>query len=156
MQRDDIVEFAKGVAPFVREVVAEATAIPPELMARIKSATELLQDPPPQPVEPPPLDIAEPTRSVTGAVITRSGELAIAYSDGSGERLGHVIGPPGEKGAQGDRGADGVGVKGDEGPPGRDGVSVTAASINRDGELVLTLSDGSVLTPGRVVAGKRA
>ena len=32
----------------------------------------------------------------------------------------------------------------------------TAAAINRDGELMLTLSDGSVLTPGRVAAAKRA
>jgi hypothetical protein len=50
-----------------------------------------------------------------------------------------VIGPPGEQGA-----------RGDEGPPGRDGISVTAAAINRDGELMLTLSNGTVLTPGRV------
>ena len=92
---------------------------------------------------------------MTGAVITRSGELAVSYSDGSSERLGHVIGPQGEKGAQGEPGRDGIGMKGEDGPPGRDGVSVTAASINRDGELMLTLSDGSVLTPGRVVAAKR-
>jgi len=89
-------------------------------------------------------------------VITRAGELAVSYSDGTSERLGHVIGPQGEKGLQGERGADGIGIRGDVGPPGRDGVSVTAASINRDGELMLTLSDGSVLTPGRVVAAKRA
>ena len=34
---------------------------------------------------------------------------------------------------------------------GRDGVSVTAAGINLAGELTLTLSDGTVLTPGVVV-----
>jgi hypothetical protein len=59
-----------------------------------------------------------------------------------------VIGPPGERGLAGRDGADGA--KGDEGPPGRDGISITAAAINRDGELMLTLSNGTVLTPGRV------
>jgi len=59
-----------------------------------------------------------------------------------------VIGPPGEHGPAGRDGVDGE--KGDEGPPGRDGISITAASINRDGELMLTLSNGTVLTPGRV------
>ena len=93
-------------------------------------------------------------RSVTGTVITRSGELAVSYSDGSSERLGSVIGPQGEKGGQGEPGRDGIGMKGEDGPPGRDGVSVTATSINRDGELMMTLSDGSVLTPG-IVAPKR-
>ena len=48
-------------------------------------------------------------------------------------------------------GVDGVSVKGDEGPPGRDGISIIATAINRDGELILTLSDGTLLTPGRVV-----
>jgi len=56
-----------------------------------------------------------------------------------------VIGPPGERGPAGNDGA-----KGDEGPPGRDGISITAAAINRDGDLMLTLSNGTVLTPGRV------
>ena len=33
---------------------------------------------------------------------------------------------------------------------GRDGVSVTGAAINHKGELMLTLSDGTILTPGRI------
>ena len=33
---------------------------------------------------------------------------------------------------------------------GRDGVSVVGAAINHKGELMLTLSDGTILTPGRV------
>lgn len=59
-----------------------------------------------------------------------------------------VIGPAGERGPPGHNGADGS--RGDEGPPGRDGISIMAAAINRDGELMLTLSNGTVLTPGRV------
>jgi hypothetical protein len=156
MQRDDIAALAKGMVPFVREVVGEANALPPELMARVKAATELLAEPLPQPVETELIDVAqvEPLRSVRGAVITRSGELALAYSDGSSERLGHVIGPQGERGPTGERGADGIGSKGDDGPPGRDGVSVQSATI-RGGELIMTLSDGTVLSPGRVGPAKK-
>jgi hypothetical protein len=68
-----------------------------------------------------------------------------------------VVGPPGESGrpgrdgTDGRDGIDGIGIKGDEGPPGRDGISIIATAINRDGELILTLSDGTLLTPGRVV-----
>ena len=32
----------------------------------------------------------------------------------------------------------------------RDPVSVTVAAINHKGELMLTLSDGTILTPGRI------
>ena len=35
---------------------------------------------------------------------------------------------------------------------GRDGVSVQGAAINHKGELMLTLSDGTILTPGRITA----
>jgi len=143
-----------------RVKAVEAPALPAELVERLKSASEALAQPLPEPhsdavsaTSAPP---QEPPRRVAGAIITRGGELAVSYSDGTSERLGHVIGPQGEKGAPGERGADAVGMQGDAGPPGRDGVSVTAASINRDGELMLTLSDGTVLTPGRVVAAKRA
>jgi hypothetical protein len=165
MQRDDIAELAKGMVPFVREVVAEATVVPVELAVQLKAAAEVLAEPLPRNDVAPVVDIAgevarqlERLRRVIGAVITRDGELAITYSDGSIDRLGHVIGPPGEKGAQGERGdigSDGIGIKGDEGPPGRDGVSVEQAAINRDGELMLTLSDGTVLMPGRVVVLER-
>jgi hypothetical protein len=135
----------------------ETPELPPDLVERLKSATEALAGPPQRELELVTVDpVLAPPRSVTGTVITRSGELAVSYSDGSSERLGHVIGPQGEKGLQGDRGEPGsVGMRGEDGPPGRDGVSVTAANINRDGELMLTLSDGSVLTPGKVVAAKR-
>ena len=91
---------------------------------------------------------AEPPRRVTGTMITRDGMLAVSYSDGTLERHGPVIGPPGEAGPQGAPGRDGA--KGDEGPPGRDGVSVAAAAVNSRRELMLTLSDGTVLTPGRI------
>jgi hypothetical protein len=151
MQHDEITELAKGLVPFVREVVAEATVVPVELAVQLKAAAAVLAEPMPAPPEFVPPGIP---RRVTGAVITRSGELAVAYSDGTSERLGPVIGPPGEKGAPGEAGRDGL--KGEDGSRGRDGTSVTGAAINRDGELMLTLSDGTVLTPGRVVAREPA
>jgi len=134
----------------------EATPVPPYLVERLQSVMEALAQPMPEYIDVAPVAVATPAlRNITSTVITRDGSLAISYSDGSGERLGNVIGPAGEKGLPGERGEPGIGIKGDAGPPGRDGVGVTAASINRDGELMLTLSDGSVLSPGRVTAAKK-
>jgi hypothetical protein len=115
-------------------------AVPPALAEQVRAAARLLEQPP----------IDHPVaRHLTGTMITRGGELAVSYSDGSNERLGSVVGPPGERGPVGASGA--IGADGHQGPPGRDGISIIAAAINRDGELMLTMSDGTVLTPGRVV-----
>jgi len=135
----------------------EAAPVPPDLAERLKSVLEAMAQPMPEYIDVAPVAVAPAAslRNVTGAVITRDGSLAISYSDGSGERLGNVIGLQGEKGLPGERGEPGIGIKGDAGPPGRDGVGVTAAAINRDGELMLTLSDGSVLSPGRVTPAKK-
>lgn len=81
------------------------------------------------------------------------------------------MGPAGPAGADGKDGADGecgpVGPTGDMGPmgpagtaakdgaDGRDGVGLTGALISRDGNLVLTLSDGGIRELGAVV-GKDA
>ena len=96
--------------------------VPPEISAQLKSITAALAEPMPQPA------LAPPVERVTGPP-----------------------GEPGTPGRDGRDGVDGVSIKGDEGPPGRDGISIIATAINRDGELILTLSDGTLLTPGRVV-----
>lgn len=168
MDDNDLTELARGVVPFVHEAIAETLAkvppLPPDLLEQIKAAAEILQQPPPPPrnavtVMP---DISgeiekaiEKMRRPTRFDVTRAGELAVYYSDGTNEKLGLVIGPPGEKGQAGEPGRDGIGLKGDDGPPGRDGAGVTAAAINRGNELMLTLSDGTVLTPGRVGPAKK-
>jgi hypothetical protein len=111
----------------LRELIdaLDNNSVPPEIAAQLKSITEALAEPMPEPAQ------AQPAE--------------------------RVIGPPGPKGADGANGVDGrdgvdgVSIKGDEGPPGRDGISIIATAINRDGELILTLSDGTLLTPGRVV-----
>ena len=96
MQRDDIAALAKGMVPFVREVAAETNAMPPELALRLKAAADSWPNHcrNRSRTGQPGIAVIE-QRRVTGAVITRSGELALAYSDGSSERLGHVIGPQG-------------------------------------------------------------
>lgn len=59
-------------------------------------------------------------------------------------------GRPGKDGAKGDRGD--AGRDGRDGVDGVDGVSVTAARIDFDGSLVITLSSGRELNVGEVVA----
>jgi hypothetical protein len=69
-------------------------------------------------------------------------------------------GEPGETGPQGERGVEGAqgpqGERGERGEPGelgergREGTGIAGAAITREGELMLTLSDGTILTPGRV------
>ena len=123
----------------------DAGELPAELVEQINSTKQMLQEPLPVP------EIArqaEPPRHITGSMITRDGMLAVSYSDGTIERLGPVIGPSGEAGPQGAPGRDGA--KGDEGPPGRDGVGIAAYAINRKGELMITGTDGTVHTPGRI------
>src|SRR5690606_7468488 len=88
--------------------------------------------------------------SVTGGgvlpVLERRGDQVLAAAslpkDGA-------PGPKGEKGDKGDPGKDGR--DGIDGRDGADGVGVAGAVINRDGELVITLSDGTTRDLGRVV-----
>ena len=46
MDDNDITELAKGMVPFVRDCVAAATAVPPELAEQIASAVRLLHESP--------------------------------------------------------------------------------------------------------------
>ena len=74
-------------------------------------------------------------------------------------------GRDGERGREGPAGRPGVpgssitGRQGVPGDPGRDGTSIDTAIVNRDGHLILGLTDGTVIDAGRVVgppgAGER-
>ena len=46
MDDSDITELAKGMVPFVRECVAEATTVPPDLATQIANAVRLLHESP--------------------------------------------------------------------------------------------------------------
>ena len=61
-------------------------------------------------------------------------------------------GAPGIDGKDGVPGKDGKdGLNGEQGPAGKDGVDVTDLLINRDGELIATLSNGTTKKVGHVV-----
>ena len=64
------------------------------------------------------------------------------------------IGPAGKDGADGLNGTNGIdgadGETGPAGPAGQDGVGVANASIDENGHLVLTLTDGSTINAGQV------
>lgn len=67
-------------------------------------------------------------------------------------------GPRGEKGDKGDAGDRGEpgprgerGIDGKDGRDGKDGVGAAGAIVDRDGNLVLTLTDGATCALGRVV-----
>jgi len=46
MDRTEITALAEGMVPFVRECIAEATAVPPELAEQIASAVRMLHESP--------------------------------------------------------------------------------------------------------------
>ena len=67
---------------------------------------------------------------ITTSEINANGELVLTYSNGQTANLGTVIGAKGEKGD--------TGAAGTQGEKGAAGVSVSAASINGSGNLILT------------------
>src|SRR5580765_5660891 len=116
MDDNDLTELARGVVPFVHEAIAETLAkvppLPPDLLEQIKAAAEILQQPTPPPrnavtVMPDISGEIEKARRPTRFDITRNGELSVSYSDGTNEKLGLVVGPPGERGLPGEPGRDG-------------------------------------------------
>jgi len=64
-------------------------------------------------------------------------------------------GEPGRPGLDGKHGVDGAkgkdGLDGKDGADGKDGVSVVDATVDMDGHLVLTLSNGELIDAGEVV-----
>ncbi len=83
------------------------------------------------------------------------GELMVSYDNGlTWSFLGYIQGadgkdgeqgPQGEKGDQGEQGIQGE--KGDKGDTGAAGVGIASVTVNADGKLIITLTDGTVLDP---------
>jgi hypothetical protein len=46
MERTEIAALAEGMVPFVRDCIAEATAVPPDLAEQIASAVRMLHESP--------------------------------------------------------------------------------------------------------------
>jgi hypothetical protein len=77
------------------------------------------------------------------AVVDINGNLILTKTDGSNVNVGQVKGTKGDAGETGATGANGA--------TGATGVSVTGATVNGSGELVLTLSNGSTINAGSSV-----
>lgn len=163
--------IASGFAPVVRDHVADAVAkaiepmqqIIAELRAEIATLKTLepVQGPPgergpqgePGPQGPP----GEP--GAVGASGERGAEGLVGErgQDGEPGEPGPQ-GPVGERGEAGMAGKDGIdgmqgepGRMGERGDPGESGVGLAGAIIDRDGQLLLTLSNGSTLALGPVL-----
>ncbi len=102
------------------------------------------------------LNIAAGTAGVgiAAAKVDAKGCLIITLTDGREINAGVVKGADGERGSSGSRGSSGAdgkdGKDGKDGADGKDGVGITAAAINAEGHLILTLSSGSTLDAGYV------
>jgi hypothetical protein len=83
---------------------------------------------------------------IKSALVNGSGELVLTKQDNTTINVGSVIGPQGIQGAQGIQG-----VKGDTGEQGPAGLSVTSASVNSFGRLLIVKSDNSTVDAGSVV-----
>ena len=96
-------------------------------------------------------------RGISDAMIDADGCLILTFTDGVTKSLGKVTGDAGKDGAQGAPGKDGapgvpgVGEKGARGEKGERGEGVKDAIIDNAGCLILTFTDGSTKSLGRVV-----
>ena len=93
--------------------------------------------------------------------INSAGELVITYTNDLTENLGPVVGAKGDKGDKGDQGVQGEkgdqgvqGEKGDAGLNGTDGVGINNIEISNDGNLLITLTNGTSLNLGNIKGAK--
>lgn len=94
-------------------------------------------------------------RGIADAMIDADGCLILTFTDGSTKSLCRVIGRDGIAGRDGRDGADGLpgkdGAPGARGEKGERGEGVKDAIIDNAGCLILTFTDGSTKSLGRVV-----
>ena len=84
-------------------------------------------------------------------LVDGSGELIVTKQDNTTINAGSVRGPQGATGSQGIQG-----IKGDTGEQGPAGLSVTSASVNSFGRLLIVKSDSSTVDAGVVVGPQGA
>ena len=80
---------------------------------------------------------------IADALIDRDGHLTLTFTDGRTKALGVIVGKDGTDGNDGKPGEDGS--------DGKDGRGVEDASIDRDGKLRFTFSDGHIKSLGVVI-----
>ncbi|MDD6044496.1 MAG: leucine-rich repeat protein [Clostridia bacterium] len=89
--------------------------------------------------------------SITDAKVDDYGELILYMSDGTSINAGVV---KGEDGKDGKNGTDGLnGVDGKDGADGQNGVGIAKAAVNDSGDLMIRLTDDTLINAGQV-AGK--
>ena len=89
---------------------------------------------------------------VKSVAIDENGNLVITLTDDTVYNLGKITGAKGDKGEQGDKGDKGD--KGDAGNNGAAGVGVKDAVVDENGNLIITLTDGTVYNLGNVTGAK--
>ena len=89
---------------------------------------------------------------VKSVAIDENGNLVITLTDDMVHNLGKITGAKGDKGEQGDKGDKGD--KGDAGNNGAAGVGVKDAVVDENGNLIITLTDGTVYNLGNVTGAK--
>ena len=90
--------------------------------------------------------------SIVKSEINANGELVLTYSDGTSINLGRVVGNDGKDGADGEDGEDGK--DGADGKDGVDGIGISSVVINEKHELVVTLTNGTVINLGNIKGDK--
>lgn len=102
--------------------------------------------------------------------INSAGELVITYTNDLTENLGPIVGAKGDKGDKGDQGVQGekgekgdqgvqgekgdAGLNGTDGKDGKDGVGINNIEISNDGNLLITLTNGTSLNLGNIKGEK--
>lgn len=89
---------------------------------------------------------------VKSVAIDENGNLVITLTDDTVHNLGKITGAKGDKGEQGDKGDKGD--KGDAGNNGVAGVGIKDAVVDENGNLIITLTDGTVYNLGNVTGAK--
>ena len=133
--------------------------------------------------EPAPAPGQQPEGGIRDASINRDGHLILTFTNGTTKDLGKVVGKDGKDGRNGADGKDGHdgrdgrdapagrdgkdgrdgaagkdGAPGKEGAPGvdgKDGRGIASVKTDKDGKLVVTLTDGTVLPPVEMPAAQQ-
>ena len=105
--------------------------------------------------------VADGGTYVKTASFNSAGQLILTLSDGTTLNVGGGLalkgadGANGKDGTNGNNGANGKdgrdGKDGKDGQNGKDGVSVAGVSVNGEGELIISFSDGKATNVGKVV-----
>ncbi|MCH5316750.1 MAG: leucine-rich repeat protein [Eubacterium sp.] len=90
-------------------------------------------------------------KGISSASVNEAGQLILAFSDGSTVNLDKIVGTNGIDGINGKDGMNGVdGKNGFDGKDGQDGIGILSIVITEDGNLNITLSNGTTLNLGAI------